>query len=120
MPMCSVPRRAQIAQRHPRVANLLPARHLAGLSFSMGGAVGLALSGQCLFMAFFSLGAGPCSMMVAAECFPLQVPRTTLALRARCDNANASSLDASSLALLRAMPTPHRLRVFAQCQRLAA
>ena len=50
---------------------------LIGLSFSMGGAVWLALTGQCLFMAFFSIGAGPCSMMVAAECFPLQARSPT-------------------------------------------
>ena len=35
--------------------------------------VSLALVGQCLFMASFSLGAGPCSMMLASELFPLQV-----------------------------------------------
>ena len=45
---------------------------LLALSFGLGGSVGLAVAGQCLFMASFSIGSGPCSMMVASECFPLQ------------------------------------------------
>ena len=77
------------------------AQCLLGLSFSLGRIVWLALAGQVslfthqacaaaldrgdlpslqgLFMAAFSIGAGPCSMMVASELFPLQVRRHALA-----------------------------------------
>ena len=54
-------------------AGIGAAQLLLGLSFSMGRVVWLALAGQFLFMAAFSIGAGPCSMIVASELFPLQV-----------------------------------------------
>lgn len=56
---------------------------LLGLSFSLGRVVPLALTGQALFMAAFSIGAGPCSMMVASEIFPLQAMPRRIPPRAR-------------------------------------
>ena len=63
-------RLSQPAPIAPTICYLCQA--LLALSFGLGGSVGLAVAGQCLFMASFSIGSGPCSMMVASECFPLQ------------------------------------------------
>ncbi|KAL1524628.1 hypothetical protein AB1Y20_019516 [Prymnesium parvum] len=62
---------AFLVESHGRVPLLLLSS--AGIAFSQA-LIGLSftLGGSCLFMAFFSIGSGPCSMMVAAECFPLQ------------------------------------------------
>ena len=60
------------------------AQLLLGLSFSLGHVVPLALAGQMLFMAAFSIGVGPCAMMVASELFPLQIRGFGAPARAGC------------------------------------
>ena len=68
------------------------AQLLLGLSFALGRVVPLALCGQALFMAAFSIGAGPCSMMVASELFPLQVRAAPMSLLYACVGSFSWSL----------------------------
>ena len=65
-------------------ATIAMAQLLLGLSFSLGHVVPLALAGQMLFMAAFSIGVGPCAMMVASELFPLQIRGFGAPARAGC------------------------------------
>jgi len=76
---------------------------LIGLSFSAGKVVWLALLGQCLFMAFFSLGAGPCSFMVASEVFPLQVRGLALGVATLINRVTSGLIAVSFLSLSEAL-----------------
>ena len=76
---------------------------LLGLSFSLGRHVPLALCGQCLFMAAFSLGSGPCSMMVASELFPLQVRGFALGVATLVNRTTSGLVALSFLSLSRAL-----------------
>eukprot|EP00039_Didymoeca_costata_P012827 m.186701 g.186701 ORF g.186701 m.186701 type:complete len:504 (-) comp15594_c0_seq4:1589-3100(-) len=49
------------------------AQALLGVNFAMGSTAGLAITSQCLFMAFFSIGYGPICWILASEIFPLNV-----------------------------------------------
>ena len=74
-----------------------------GVSFSLGRSVWLALVGQNLFMACFSLGAGPCSMMVASELFPLQVRGFALGVATLVNRTTSGLVALSFLSLARAL-----------------
>ncbi len=76
---------------------------LLALSFALGGSVGLAVAGQCLFMAAFSIGSGPCSMMVASECFPLQVRGLAMGVATLLNRLISGSIALSFLSLTRAL-----------------
>jgi sugar porter (SP) family MFS transporter len=54
-------------------AGITVAQTLIGASFALGGVTWMALLGQALFMGSFSIGVGPCAMMVAGEVCPLSV-----------------------------------------------
>ena len=102
---------ACLVESHGRVRLLLlsncgmvVAQLLLGLSFCLDGAVWLALTGQCLFLAAYSIGAGPCSMMVASELFPLQVRLAFLLSRLAAPAWHAFLL--SRLLLSRQLLTP--------------
>lgn len=84
-------------------AGIATAQALIGLSFSLGGTVWLALLGQCFFMAAFSVGSGPCSMMVAAECFPLHVRGIALGFATLVNRATSGAIALSFLSLSAAL-----------------
>jgi hypothetical protein len=65
--------------------------------------VGLALTGQLLFMAAFSIGAGPCSMLVASELFPLQVRGFALGVATLLNRTTSGTVAISFLSLSRAV-----------------
>ena len=76
---------------------------LLALSFSLGRVVALALIGQCLFMAAFSIGAGPCSMMVASELFPLQVRGFALGVATLVNRTTSGAVALSFLSVSHAI-----------------
>jgi len=76
---------------------------LLALSFVGGRTVWLALFGQCLFMAAFSIGAGPCSMLVASECFPLQVRGFALGVATMLNRTTSGLVAVTFLSLSRAL-----------------
>uniref|UniRef100_A0A7S3C231 Major facilitator superfamily (MFS) profile domain-containing protein n=1 Tax=Haptolina ericina TaxID=156174 RepID=A0A7S3C231_9EUKA len=101
---------AYLVERHGRVnlllissAGISISQILIGASFSAGGAVWLALLGQCLFMAFFSIGSGPCSMLVAAECFPLQVRGLAMGVATLVNRVTSGCIALSFLSLTSAL-----------------
>ena len=59
----------------------------------------LALLGQCAFIGAFSLGAGPCSMMVASELFPLQVRGFALGVATLVNRATSGTIALTFLSL---------------------
>jgi len=52
-------------------AGIAAAQLLLSASFASGGMLWAALAGQCLFMATFSAGVGPCTWLLIPESFPL-------------------------------------------------
>ena len=84
-------------------AGIALSQGLLALSFLLGGSVGLAVAGQCLFMAAFSIGSGPCSMMVASECFPLQVRGLAMGVATLLNRLISGSIALSFLSLTRAL-----------------
>ena len=101
---CLVERVGRVKLLVVSTAGIGLSQFLLGLSFHLGRNVGLALTGQCLFMAAFSIGAGPCSMMVASELFPLQVRLAFLLSRLAAPAWHAFLL--SRLLLSRQLLTP--------------
>jgi hypothetical protein len=73
------------------------------LSFSLGDSVPLALAGQGLFMAAFSIGSGPCAMMVASELFPLQVRGFALGVATLVNRVTSGTVALTFLSLSRAL-----------------
>lgn len=59
----------------------------------------LALMAQCLFMAGFSIGAGPCSMMVAAEVLPLHLRGIGLGMATGVNRTVSGTVAATFLTL---------------------
>ena len=94
-------------------AGLCAASLLLGLSFSLGRAVGLALAGQALFMAAFSLGVGPCAMMAASELFPLQVRGFALGVATLINRTTSGLVAVSFLSLTRALTPAGAYYLFA-------
>lgn len=96
---------------------------LLALSFvlggSAGGSVGLAVVGQCLFMASFSIGSGPCSMMVASECFPLQVRGLAMGVATLLNRLISGAIALSFLSLTRALTPTGTFASFAVIALLA-
>jgi MFS family permease len=84
-------------------AGLALASLLLGLSFSFGRIVPLALAGQSLFMAAFSIGAGPCAMMVASELFPLQVRGFALGVATLINRVTSGTVALTFLSLSHAI-----------------
>jgi len=76
---------------------------LLAAGFLAGGSVGLAVAGQCLFMAAFSIGSGPCSMMVSSECFPLQVRGLAMGVATLLNRLISGAIALSFLSLTRAL-----------------
>jgi len=82
-------------------ASIALAQLLLGLSFSLGHVVPLALGGQMLFMAAFSIGVGPCAMMVASELFPLQIRGFALGVATLINRVTSGTVALSFLSLSR-------------------
>ena len=80
------------------------AQLMLGLSFSFNERlIPLALSGQALFMAAFSIGAGPCSMMVASELFPLQVRGFALGVATLINRVTSGTVALTFLSMSRVL-----------------
>ena len=84
-------------------AGLALASLLLGLSFSLGRVIPLALAGQGLFMAAFSIGVGPCAMMVASELFPLQVRGFALGVATLVNRVTSGTVALTFLSLSHAL-----------------
>ena len=80
-------------------ASIAASHLLIAASFFGGGITWLALLGQCAFMGAFSLGAGPCSMMVASELFPLQVRGFALGVATLVNRATSGTIALTFLSL---------------------
>ena len=76
---------------------------LLALNFACGGVIWLAVLAQCLFMASFSIGAGPCSMMVAAELLPRHLRASGLGVAAFINRVTSGSVALSFLSLQSAL-----------------
>ena len=100
---CLVERQGRVRLLLVSTAGIALAQLLLGISFSHGRIVPLALAGQALFMASFSLGAGPCSMMVASELFPLQVRGFALGVATLINRTTSGAVALTFLSLSRAL-----------------
>ena len=98
---CLVEHRGRIQLLLLSTGGIAVAQFLLGLSFSLGNVVPLALFGQCMFMAAFSLGAGPCSMMVASELFPQQVRGFALGVATLVNRVTSGTVALSFLSISR-------------------
>ena len=101
---------AALVERHGRRKLLLIssawicASHIGlGLSFASSRNVALALFSQCSFMAAFSIGAGPCSMMVAAELFPLGIRGFALGVATLVNRTTSGCVALTFLSLTHAL-----------------
>ena len=101
---------APLVDRYGRVPLLLAsnlgiatAQALIGVSFAAGGVTWAALVGQLLFMASFSLGAGPCTMMLVSELLPLSVRGVGLGVATLLNRLASGTVATSFLSLNKAL-----------------
>jgi len=101
------------------------AQFLIATSFAAASALGeytglLALLGQCLFMAAFSIGVGPCTMMVASECFPLQSRGLAMGVATFINRCTSGAVALSFLSLTTALTPSGTFYMFCGVALLAA
>ena len=110
---CLVERVGRVKLLLVSTAGIGVAHVLLGLSFSLGRLIALALFGQCMFMAAFSIGSGPCSMMVASELFPLQIRGLALGVATMLNRTTSGIVALSFLSLSRALTPAGAYYMFA-------